>query len=353
MPMKPMRKINVGIVGLGWPGARHAEAIRAGNAGELYAAADLNQERREKFQQTFQPTRIFEDYDAMLADPEVEAVVVSLPNFLHFPATLKALEAGKHVLCEKPPTMNSAEMKVIFEEAEKRGLIYFFGRQSRFSPAMLAGRKLVDAGRLGDPYFGRAVWVRSRGTPRGIDGWFTDKSKSGGGALIDIGVHAIDAIWYLMGTPKPVSVTGQVFRNFPQLSPAKVFDVEDAAYGMIRFENGAVVQFETSWAANLTDDVPESGWTGREMIDSTLYGPKATLRLNPLSLFEDQNGALVKVQLEPGENVNAFALQMQNFLESIAGSASPVNNAQQAVYLMEMLDAIYLSSKTQREIPLD
>jgi predicted dehydrogenase len=173
--------------------------------------------------------------------------------------------------------------------------------------------------------------------------------------LIDLGVHALDSAWFLMGAPRPVSVSAQVFQNFKHHVQLPVFDVEDSAYGMIRFENGALVQFEISWAANLPDDIPPSNYFGRELINTTLYGPKATIRLNPLTLFEDQNGQLAKVEIEPESGVkaaNPFVLQMQNFLDAITGDAKPINTAQQAVYLMEMLDAIYLSSTTGREVPL-
>lgn len=347
-----MRKPNIGIVGLGWPGQQHAAALRATDKARLYAGADTHVSRREEFAEKFSPDRTFESYEAMLADPSLDAVVVALPNFLHFKASSAALEAGKHVLCEKPPTLNAAEMNVLKEEADKRGLIYFFGRQSRFSPAMLAAKKLISEGALGDVYFAKAIWIRSRGTPTGIGGWFTDKSLSGGGALIDIGVHAIDAVWYLMGNPKPLSVSGQVFSNFRHLTTVPVFDVEDAGYGMIRFDNGALVHFEVSWAANLTDDIPDAGWTGRELINSVIYGSKGTLRLNPLALFQDQNGEVVKVPVELDAEKDQFLTQMENFLDAIAGEAPAANDAQQAVYLMEMLDAIYCSSSTGREIPI-
>lgn len=349
---KKERKLNLGVVGLGWPGQRHAEAILASRTGVLYACADASAERRAEFVRDFGPKHVFATQEELLADPAVDAVVTCLPNALHFPSTLAALEAGKHVLCEKPPTLNAAEMRVLAEEAGRRALVYFFGRQSRFSAAMLAAKQLVDAGRLGPIYFGKTVFIRSRGIPAGVGGWFTDKSRAGGGALIDLGVHAIDSVWYLMGTPKPTSVSAGVYQNFRDHVNVPVFDVDDGAYGMIRFENGAVVQFEVSWAANLTDDIPAHPYFDRELVNSTVYGPKATIRLHPLAIFEDQDGRLVKAAIEPEGEDRRFALQMQNFLDAVAGRAKPVNSAQQAVYLMEMLDAIYLSSATGREVPL-
>ncbi len=357
-----MELINVGIVGLGWPGARHAEGVRGCGLGHLYGGCDLNEERREVFRAKHAPEKLFSDYDALLADPALHAVVIALPNALHYPSTLKALQAGKHVLCEKPPTLNAEQMREIRAEAERRGLIYFFGRQMRFSGAMQAARQAVAERRLGEIYYAQTKWVRSRGTPGGIDGWFTDKSRAGGGALIDLGVHAIDAAWYVMGTPAPRSVTAQTYQKFPQLARSAVFDVEDNAYGLIRLETGALVNFEVAWAANLTDEIPMGKWGRQELFQTTWYGPKGTLRVidifqlmpdtdkPPLSFFEDQNGELVSVDLPLPDVPHQFIPQMRNFLEAVKGEAAPVNSALQAVQLMEMLDAIYQSSRTGREV---
>ena len=342
----------LGIIGTGWPGQQHARVMGAIAEAQLYACADPDEGRRSEFETSYTPEKCFSDYHQLLQDRGVDAVIVCLPNFLHFPASLAALEAGKHVLCEKPPTMNAAEMKVLQAEAARRGLVYYFSRQFRFTPGMRAARELIVAGRLGNIYHAQATWVRSRGIPPGIGGWFTEKKRSGGGALIDIGVHALDSAWYLMGTPRPVSVSAQVYRNFAHLVQDPVFDVEDAAYAFIRFENGAVVQLETSWAGNLPDDIPMGQYFGRELNNSTVYGTKGTVRLKPLSFFEDQNGALETVPIELPDETDSFELQLRNFLEAIGGRAAAINNAEQAVELMEMLDAIYASSSLGREVPI-
>jgi predicted dehydrogenase len=199
-----MKKLRIGIIGAGWPGQQHARAIQVAKGALLLAVAEPNKQRMAEFTKTYSPKKVYRDYGTLLGDPQVDAVVICLPNFLHFPATLAALEAGKHVLCEKPPTLNGAEMKVLQEEAEKRNLTYFFSRQFRFTPAMRTARELIAAGRLGTIYHARATFVRSRGIPAWGGGWFTEKKRSGGGALIDIGIHALDTAWFLMGTPRPL-----------------------------------------------------------------------------------------------------------------------------------------------------
>ena len=348
-----MKKLNVGIIGTGWPGQMHAQAMGAVAGANLYACADLDEERRTAFAKEYAPKKNYSDYHDLLKDRRVDAAIICLPNFLHFPATLAALEAGKHVLCEKPPTMNAAEMKVLREEAIKRDLIYYFSRQFRFTAEMRTAKALVEEGRLGKIYHAKATFVRSRGIPVGIGHWFTEKKRSGGGALIDIGVHALDTVWYLMGTPRPISVSAQVFRNFEHIVKVPVFDVEDAAYAFIRFESGAVVQLETSWAGNLTDDIPPRKYFGRESNNSVLYGTKASVRLKPLTLFEDQEGELVTIPLEAKQDeASGFELQLRNFIDSIRSNSTPTNNADQAVGLMEMIDGIYASSHLGREVPI-
>jgi predicted dehydrogenase len=345
-------RVNLGVIGTGWPGQQHARVMPDIEGAHLYACADLHETRRREFETAYQPDKSFSDYHELLQDPKLHAAIICLPNFLHFPASLAALEAGKHVFCEKPPTMSAAEMKVLQEEATKRGLVYYFGRQFRFTPGMRAAKELVSQGRLGTIYHAKAIWIRSRGIPQGIGGWFTEKKRSGGGALIDIGVHALDSVWYLMGAPRPVSVSAQVYRNFAHLVQDPIFDVEDAAYAFIRFDNGAVVHLETSWAGNLPDDVPQGQYFGRELNNSLVYGTKGTLRLKPLTLFEDRSGVLETVAVEVPDEKDSFELQLRNFVDAVQGRAEPINNAEQAYELMEMIDAIYASSRLGREVPI-
>ncbi len=348
-----MTTLNLGIIGTGWPGQQHASAIHAIDGANLHACADVDEVRRMAFENEYRPQKSYGEYHELLQDPHVDAAIICLPNFLHFPASLAALEAGKHVLCEKPPTLNSAEMKVLREEAARRKLIYYFSRQFRFTAATRAAKNAIEEGRLGKIYYAKAIFVRSRGIPVGTGHWFTEKKRSGGGALIDIGIHALDAVWYLMGTPRPVSISARVFRNFAHLTNVPVFDVEDAAYAFIRFANDAVVQLETSWAGNLTDDVPPRKYFGQELVNSTIYGTKGSVRLKPLTLFQDRNGEIVTLPLNAGEDEpGGFERQLRNFLDAIAGKALPVNNADQAVVLMEMIDGVYASSELGREVPI-
>lgn len=350
MQQKP-REIRIGVIGLGWPGIRHSEAVRKCADARLCAAADLDESRRKEYQDLFPGTKVFSDYKEMIADSEIDAVIICLPNFLHSPVTLEALRAGKHVLCEKPPALHAAEMREIRDEAARRSLVYAFGRQMRFTESMRAAREIIDSGRLGEIYYARSSWVRSRGIPVGIGNWFIDREKAGGGAIIDIGIHALDSAWYLMGNPDPTTVSASVSTRFRNHVPKGAkFDVDDSGFAFLRFGNGAVMQLEVTWAGNLTDDIPESELWQRERISTVIYGEKASLRLDPLTLFEDRDGELVDIPIEVETGGRGFRRQMEDFVGAILHSGEPTNNAEQAVELMEMLDAIYESSARGREI---
>ncbi len=351
--MDTVEEVKLGFLGLGWPGEQHARAAASVPGGSVYAACDLSAERREKFVAQFSPPKAYAQYDEMLADPDVQAVVISLPNFLHASTAMSALRAGKHVLCEKPPTMNVPEIEAIRDEAKARRLIYAFSRQSRFNNKMLAAKRIVEEGYLGNVYFAKAERVRSRGIPVGVGGWFTEKSKAGGGAMIDIGVHALDAAWYLAGCPEPVSVSAQVSANFRGQVPEGVtFDVEDSGFAMLRFAGGMVMHLEVTWAGNMTDAVPKSPWAGHELENTTLYGDKATLSLNPTVLYTMQEKERKATAIQTGPETSGFDNQMSDFLNSVRTGQPPVNNVDQAVSLMKMLMAVYESSTSGTEARL-
>ncbi len=345
--MPARKKLNIGVIGLGWPGQMHSGAIAKNSGTALYAVSDLSEKRRAKLACELPVKRQYDDYADLVADPKVDAVIVALPNFMHAKVSIEALRAGKHVLCEKPPTMNLHEMVSISEEAEKRGLVYAFGRQNRFNGPLLAARKAIEAGRLGEIYYAKTSWYRSRGIPAGYDAWFTDKKRSGGGAIIDLGIHALDNAWYLMGAPIPVSVSAQVFQKFTKLLPEEVHnDVDDCGFAFIRFDTGAVISLETTWAANLPPSMVD-GWNGTQ--SSLLFGTRASLSTNPLRIYTDR-GSRVSDSSLASKQTDRFLLQLRDFTKAIEIGGQPTCNARQALDLMRMLDAIYKSSETGCEV---
>jgi predicted dehydrogenase len=350
------KTIKVGIIGLGWPGRMHAQGYMANQHCELVAIADLSAERRAEFKRLVKGTENvlgFEHYQDMLAKTDVDAVSVCLPNFLHYPVSRDVLLAGRSVICEKPPTMNAGQMADLIAIAKKRKLVYAFSRQPRFDGQLMVLRELHERGVLGEVYFAKAGWLRQRGIPIGAGGWFVDKKRSGGGAMIDIGIHALDTAWFIMGCPQPVSVSGLTFTKFRQLVPTKIhYDVDDSGFALVKFADGAGLYLETSWALNAPAD-PRVGYDSvgeKSWIYAELFGTKAGARYAPPTLVQPRkDGSIIETPVL-WKNTDAFQLQQGDFLSAIRTGRKPINSAEQALILMKMLDAVYRSSATGREI---
>src|SRR4030095_16999610 len=210
-------QVLVGIIGGGWPGGQHIKGYQGAGGWKIVAVADLIPSRREKMLAAVPQAKQDANAEERLADKEeTDAVSTCLPNFLHAPITIAALKAGKHVICEKPPAMNAGEAKKIEAAAAKAGKVVMYAVQRRFGGAEQASKQAIDKGYAGDVYHARSSWMRTRGIPIGT-GWFIDKSKAGGGALIDIGVHMLALAWHLLGQPKPQSAFATIHHRFDGL----------------------------------------------------------------------------------------------------------------------------------------
>ncbi|MDD9975847.1 MAG: Gfo/Idh/MocA family oxidoreductase, partial [Candidatus Poribacteria bacterium] len=191
-------KVRAAVVGLGWPGMQHLKGYTLDPRSEVIAVCDLDKARVREVAKQHKIPNTYTDHLEMLKNQDIDAVSVCLPNFLHAPISIDALNAGKHVLCEKPPARSAQEAKAMADTAAKNGKTLMYALVQRFDGSSQHLKQLVEAGELGDVYFGKAAYVRRRGVPIGKEGWFVDRERSGGGALIDIGVHALDCIWWLM-----------------------------------------------------------------------------------------------------------------------------------------------------------
>jgi predicted dehydrogenase len=270
-------------------------------------------------------------------------VSVATPNKFHMPLTVEALEAGCHVLCEKPMALSAAEARRMLDAAERAGRRLMINFSYRFNEQSQALKERVEAGELGEIYFGRTVWHRRRGLPR-FGGWFGQKALSGGGPLIDLGVHRLDLALWLMGYPKPVWVMGGAYNHIASaLAHAQgvEYDVEDLAVAMVRFENGATLLVEASWAANIQE---------RELMETRLLGTKGGLvqrNLNEGYDFEAEiyleRGSAhydMKLHAPPRSRMNA----MQHFIDSIVADVPHIATGEEGLLVMEILDAIYESA---------
>ncbi|NOZ23513.1 MAG: Gfo/Idh/MocA family oxidoreductase [Planctomycetes bacterium] len=333
------KKVKVGVIGLGWPGREHLKGYAASDAVEVTALCDKNEELLKEQAEQFGVSDTYTDHKDMLKKADMDAVSVCLPNFLHCPISMDALKAGKHVFCEKPPAMNAKEAAKMAALAKKKRRKLMYALCQRFSAQAKYVRGLVDKGELGDIYFGKAGYIRRRGIPIGAGGWFVDKARAGGGALIDIGVHPLDCVWWLMGTPKPEVVMGTTYQKFRHAVPKGVkFDVDDSAFAIVRFKNDATLVLECSWA------LYRDAGGARE-----IAGTKGGANLAPLRILTERNG--IQEDITPQlKDENQFQNEVAHFARCVLGKEEPIPSAEQGMMLMQMLDAIYKSSETGKEV---
>ena len=259
-----MRKLKVGIVGCGGiANGKHLPSMKKNGNFEIVALCDLIVERAEKAREEYgtEDARVYTDYAEMLKEEkDIEAVYVLTPNSVHAPVSIAAMEAGKHVMCEKPMAKTYAEAKAMVETSERTGKILTIGYQSRYRGDSAYLKQACENGDLGEIYYAKAHAVRRRAVPTW--GVFLDAEKQGGGPLIDIGTHALDLTLWMMDNYEPEMVMGSVYRkladqkdqgnDWGDWDPA-IFTVEDSAFGFVKMKNGATIVLESSWALNTLD----------------------------------------------------------------------------------------------------
>lgn len=345
-----MEKLNVGVVGLGM-GRSHLRCYRECAQANIVAICDVDEVRLAAVGEEYPSAKRFTDYEEMFAMPGLQAVSVALPNFLHAPATIAALRAGLHVLCEKPLAMNAAEAEEMVSTAKAVGRQIMVHFNTRFHESSRWARQIVDSGVVGPIYFGRTGWHRNRGIP-GLGGWFTTKAKSGGGPLIDLGVHRLDLALWLMDYPEPASVSGACYSEIGREIAArqgKTFDVEDLAAGFIRFKNGASLVLEASWASNTGKR--EDGFT-------TLMGTKGGLHLyNEAETYEFRARAYQEiggmlVEIAPKSRLSPLTAQAA-FVNAILSNQPVPAPGEQGLQVMRILDALYRSAEVGHEVPVE
>ena len=353
-----MDKLKVAVIGNGGISGVHLRGYSLNPDVEIYALCDINEERlnRRGDEYHVDPARRFTDVNEMLAAcPEIEAVSVCTWNAAHAQCAIAALNAGKHVLCEKPMAMTVEEAEAMQAAAEKNNKLLMIGFVRRFGNDCAIMKDFIDNGYFGDIYYAKATYLRRKGCP---GGWFGDKARSGGGPLIDLGVHIIDLCRYLMGNPKPVSVYGATFNKLGNRSNIKskagyisqtkekedIFNVEDLATAMIRFDNGSVLQIEASFSLNIEKDEGVLQF----------FGTKAGAKLDPeLTIYSEMNDYMTNVKLANSTALSfdgLFENEINHFVECVRTGKPCRNPAQDGVTLMKILTGIYKSAETGHEV---
>lgn len=352
-----MKTLKVAVVGVGSISSFHIKSYLQNPEVEVYAFCDINEDRLRIMGEKYGVTRLYTDEAEMLrALPEIDLVSVCTWNSAHAPCSIMALDAGKHVLCEKPMARTVEEARAMQEAAERNGKLLMIGFVRRFGKDCALAESLIAEGKLGEIYYAKAQYLRRNGHP---GGWFGKKEFSGGGPLIDLGVHSIDLVRYLMGKPKAVSVYGATFMKLgdrPSIKGKKEYiassrglgecDCEDLAAATIRFDNGAVLTAEMSFSLNMEKD--------RNSVE--LFGTGAGLVIDKaVRMFGEEDGALKDFDFEGETGLNvkeAFYEEINHFVRAAKGEIPCKNTAEDGVALMEILTAIYRSAESGHEVLL-
>ncbi|MFB3880765.1 MAG: Gfo/Idh/MocA family protein [Armatimonadota bacterium] len=342
------RKLRMAVVGLGM-GSGHAEGYQKDERAELVALCDVDEKRLGAAGEKFGVTALFTDAQRMFREVKLDGVSIATPNKFHAPLTIAALRRGLHVLCEKPMAMNAREAEQMLAEAKKARCNLMINFSYRFSDMSRALKHEVDSGVIGEIYFGRTVWHRRRGIP-GLGGWFTNKELAGGGPLIDLGVHRIDLALWLMGYPEPVAVSGATHNAIAKdlaRKARKTYTVEDLACGIVKFANGATLMVEASWAANINEP---------EQMMTMLCGTKGGLVQKNVGgwydftaeVYTDEGGYLFTKKLD--EATKHCPSAYSEFVSSIIEKRPPLATGEEGLKVMKILDGIYKSAETGREV---
>lgn len=354
-----MSKIRVAVIGTGGISHCHMEGYRAlieAGRVEVVAGCDIDEAKVIAWCEKYNVPHHYTDCREMMAAEHPDCVSVCTWNAAHKDCTIAALRGGANVLCEKPMAMNAAEAQEMLDTAKECGKLLQVGFVRRFGEDADAVKKLVSDGIFGDIYYAKATYLRQNGCP---GGWFGDKAFSGGGPLIDLGVHVIDLTRYVAGNPKPVSAFGVTYDNLgpdrakkgtmawtvdaaPNAHP---YTVEDLCSALVRFDNGLTLSVEASFNLNIKGDCG----------DVQLFGTGAGTSMGDMAVLTVKDGQFVTFTPEGEHSFRfgpAFVAEIQGYIDAVEGIAPCRAPGEDGVWLMKIIDAIYQSAATGKSVDI-
>ena len=345
-----MSKLRIGIVGLGSMSTRHVDAIRKCSQMELSAICTRSVSNLNRRAKLWSVSKTYLNYEEMFLDPDIDAVVIITPNKFHAPMTIAALNAGKHVFCEKPPAISAAEAKEMMKCANSNGKVLMYGFMFRFSRKYNFVKELREKGMFGEIYFVKAGIIRRSGNP---GGWFANKEMSGGGPLIDIGSHIIDLSVYLMGDYEPKSVFARTFKQTENLDNIKEHgsykaanvnnyssDIEEIGFAVINFNNGACLVVETSNVSHIKNDIMFLEMLGTK--GGITVDPKMEIHTSYQNYLMD---IIPKVDCIEFDYQTAIDDEICHFADCIINNVECIASVNAGLKLMKIIDAAYKSAE--------
>lgn len=351
-----MSNLKVGVIGAGAISPSHCRGTINHQKAELVAIADASEERAGDLQKEYDIPKLYTSIEDLVADKDIDAVTIGLPTFLHASSAIAALEADKHVFLDKPFAMNRQEATQVVQTAKDNGKIFCVGMNQRFARDSQTIKTIASRGDLGEVYHGKAYWLRRSGIPR-LGTWFGSKERSGGGALLDIGVHMLDLCLSLMDNFEPEAVSGFSYTKFGNRGLGEggwgkserediTFDVDDFSGALIKLSGGATVMLEVSWARH--QEVHNTH-------NVELFGTEGGAKAYPAKVFRYSSTPGEYDVVEPqGVPIRyQHADRVQNWLDAILGDDELECKPEQSLAVQKIIDAIYDSAATGREIIID
>lgn len=347
--------VKVGIIGVGQIGKAHVKRYSEIPGAEIVAVADLNKEEAARVGEQTHARHVFTDFRDLLKVDEIQAVDVCLHNNLHAPVSIAAMEAGKHVYCEKPLAGSYRDAKAMIEARERTGRMLLMQLSSVFSKETKAAKRLIDEGHLGRLYYAKSSNYRRRGRPY-VDGYgssnFVQKKIAAGGALLDMGVYTISQVLYLLGNPAALTIAGATHQEIAMYEDRRksgCYDVEELAIGLVRLAGDITFFIEEAWAINL------GGTDGSKVV-----GSKGGISLNPFAY----HATVGDMEMDSKFDLDSADTRWHRCLENYGGYDSPqhhwvaalqkqvklIDTAALGLNMMKIAEGIYLSKRLGREV---
>jgi len=342
------RKVRFALVGVGSSGRAHAQGILDDGRGVIVAVCDPDKKRAKAVAAELGVRSVHSDVETLLASKTAfDAAVVSTPNIVHAPISVALLERGKSVYCEKPPTINAAAAQTVVKAQNSAKGVYMVGFNQRFDPWAQYVKKRIEAGKLGKIYHAQTQWHRRHWTST-FGQWFTDKEASGGGPLIDIGIHRLDQTLWLLGFPEALSVSGVTYDRLARAESRRIkksCTVEDFSVALIKLAGGISLLLQASYLSYLPQGASE--------MSTLLMGTKCGYL---------QSGHLLRIMTNGTSGATDTIIRhydvprmtaVEHFIDCVQGGKQPMCTAEQGWTVMRILDAIYESARTGQEVLLD
>lgn len=347
----PVKPFKVGFIGVGAIARTHMDHLLSIENVVITCGADVSKRAIQDTQAKYKITRLYEDYKEMLEkEKDLDAVDICTPNAMHAPAAIAALQAGLHVMVEKPMALNATEAQTMLDAAKKANKHLVVGFQFRFDPRTKVIKDQIDSGAFGKILYVRAQWLRRRGIPNW--GVFGSRELQGGGPMIDIGVHVIETAHYLIGSPQPVSVSGNAWQYFGN-KPSNVacpwpgwdyqrYNVEDMAVGMVRFEGGTMMTVETSFVSHIEKDI----W------NIQVFGETGGATWDVVQIFADHGGYMMNMTPAFLPKTSYWEYKMRHFIEVCRDGRNNESSGEQGLMVQKIVDGIYASASSKKEVAI-